>query len=212
MAETAQLPVLTGEIMDREEDAKPLPAEFKRRRSANHAEDITVEHIERYLQVLSDTGLMNQAAAEAGLSYNTILRLRKLDDVFREYHDEAMEQYKESLVREAHRRAVDGWQEPVFSQRLGTQIGTIQRYDSRLLELMLKRHIPEFREKFEGEIKISGGVLVAPIAPVSPTSWAEQDQGNRLQLYSEEKSGMLPAGPGEPAKQLEAPNGTQAPQ
>lgn len=178
-------------IIDQGEQPKPLPTHFRTRRSALRIEEITVEHIERFLDNLRTTGLWYESAEACGLSYSTILRLRKQDEEFKEMCEEMMQSYRESLERACHNRAVDGWDEPVFSQRLGTQIGTIRKFDSRLLELMLKRHIPEYREKYEGEIKITGGVLVAPISPASAADFEAQFGGEKLTLLAEQISPKL---------------------
>lgn len=181
--------VLVGELMNT--TPQPLPKQLVQRRQKVLLEDITVEAVEEFLTNLSRTGLIYESAMKAGLSYPTVNRLKKEDDEFKMYMDEAMEEYRELLQRECHRRAIDGWDEPVFSQRTGQQMGVIRKYDMKLLELMLKRHIPEFREKFEGEIKISGGVLVAPITPASNEDWAAQHGGKRIELVVPEKS-LLP--------------------
>jgi hypothetical protein len=173
-------------------EPQPLPAAFKRRRGHIRTETITVPQIETFLTTLADTGLHQHSCDVAVIGYNTILRLRKEDEDFKEMYEEAMTHYRESLHREAERRAKYGWDEPVFSQRLGTQIGTVRKYDTRLMELMLKRHIPEFREKFEGEIKVTGGVLVAPVSCVSPEDWEREHGQRKLRLFADDPQGMLP--------------------
>jgi hypothetical protein len=178
-------------IINQGEQPKPLPTEFRNRRAAMRVEHITVAHIEKFLDNLRKCGLWYESAEACGLAYSTILRLRKQDDEFKEWCDEAMQSYRESLERECHRRAVEGWDEPVFSQRLGTQIGVIRKHDPRLLELMLKRHIPEYREKFEGEIKVTGGVLVAPISPTSAADFEKMFGGEKINLLVEQNSPML---------------------
>jgi hypothetical protein len=187
-------PVVEGELLDLETSTPaPLPREIKTRRGFRRLENITVDDIEKFLTHLAKTGLILQSAESCGLSYVTVNRLKKDEPVFKEMCDEAMEAYVESLEAAAHSRAVDGWEEPVFSQKLGTEIGRIQRFDSRLLELMLKRHRPEFREKFEGEIKVSGGVLIAPIAAATPEQWAQQFGGERLTQYGDDQPALPPA-------------------
>jgi hypothetical protein len=194
--------VVTGELVGappgEEPEPPPLPRYFGDRRKAAFSEPITVQQVEAYLGFLAETGTIKHAANLSGLGYNTVLRLRKVDDDFKAMHEEALEDYRDTLVRECHRRAVEGWEEPVFSQRMGTEIGTVRKYDSRLLELMLKRHIPEFRDKFEGEIKVSGGVLVAPVAASSVEEWKARHANARIELLSPESGGTLPPGPTDP--------------
>lgn len=171
------LPVLEGTVEDYK--GEPLPAAIKQRRGMQMAEQLRPEQVLAFLENLSKTGNYRQSSELAGLSYFTTMRLRKEEPEFQQWCDHSLQGYRESLVAEAHRRAIDGWDEPVFSQRMGTQMGVVRKYDSRLLELLLKRHIPEFREQFKGEITVSGGVLVAPIAPLSEE---EYDQRFRRQL------------------------------
>lgn len=182
-----EIPLLEGEIVEETEPpGEPLPAVFKARRYNMFTEAITVEKIDNFLCRLEQTGLLGQSAQEAGLAFITVKRLQRDDEDFAAYMEDAMNTYRESLEREAHRRAVDGWDEPVFSQKLGCEIGVIRKYDPRLLELMLKRHIPAYREKFEGEIKVTGGVLVAPVTQATVAAWAQQHGGEKIQLLSEE--------------------------
>lgn len=178
-------------IIDAGEQPKPLPQVFRNRRASLRVEEITAHHIDQFLQNLAKTGLWYESAESCGLSYATIRRLRKQDEEFKEMCEEMMQSYRESLERECHRRAVEGWDEPVFSQKLGTQIGVIRKFDPRLLELMLKRHIPEYREKFEGEIKVSGGVLVAPVSAVSNEDWEKKFGGEKINLFSDQEQPKL---------------------
>lgn len=188
-------PTVEGELMDADgapiTPGNPLPEEFRTRRGQRRLENITVEAIEKFLDTLSQTGLIYKSAEACGLSYITVNRLRKEDSEFKAMVEESMEQYRDLLQAECHRRAVEGWDEPVFSQRLGTMMGTVRKFDPRLLELMLKRHIPEYREKFEGEIKVSGGVLVAPIAPLTMDAFTKQFGGEQLKLEAENQA-LLP--------------------
>lgn len=169
-----------------------IPAEFSEKwKKRVLLEDITVTAIEAFLRQLELTGVVFKSAERAGLSYRTVRRLRKDDVVFAELWAESMQAYRDSIEEEARRRAMDGWDEPQFSQRLGTQMGVIRKFDSRLLELMLKRHIPEFREQFKGEIAISGGVLVAPAPVTTEDEWEKKFGGPRLKLLSSEEPGTV---------------------
>lgn len=180
--------VVVGELMPEEPELPRLPEIFKDRVRFFSFKEMTVDMIETFLRSLEETGLIARSALQADIPVGTIRRLRKEDEIFAKLYEDALTYYKDSLERECHRRAVEGWDEPVFSQKLGTQIGMIRKYDQRLLELMLKRHIPEYREKFEGEIRVSGGVLVAPIAAQSAEQWAQQHGGEKLQLLEDQKT------------------------
>jgi hypothetical protein len=64
---------------------------------------------------------------------------------FRKAWDEAMDEATDALEREARRRAIEGWEEPVFGEK--GEKGRIRRYSDKMLEILLKGHRPErFRE------------------------------------------------------------------
>jgi hypothetical protein len=60
---------------------------------------------------------------------------------------EAGEDYRaEVRASEAHKRAVDGWKEPVFWK--GEPVGSIRKFDNRLLEFLMKADDPaKYREQ-----------------------------------------------------------------
>lgn len=163
-------------------DGKPrvLPPEFRVRKARLEAHELTAKHVEMYLETLRTTGRKYDSCAAAGMSYTWLKKLRQ-DPEFVGWEEEAMEAYRDAICKEAHRRAVDGWDEPIIGGKdKDVVVTTVRRYSDRLLELLLKRHIPEFREKWEGEVKVTGGVLVAPAAPASPEEWAKRWGGERL--------------------------------
>ena len=61
---------------------------------------------------------------------------RREDAEFGKAWDDAYAEGGDAIDEEARRRAVDGWDEPVF--RGGEQVGVIRRYSDRLLERLLK--------------------------------------------------------------------------
>lgn len=63
------------------------------------------------------------------------------DAAYRAQWDEALQDACDLLEREARRRAVDGWPEPVWHK--GEMCGTVQKYSDRMLELLLQAHRPE---------------------------------------------------------------------
>ena len=86
----------------------------------------------------------------------------------------ARERAVDRLEAEAIRRAVDGWDEPVFGSGgpgVGTvQVGVVRKYSDRMLELTLKGRRPNvYRERHSIELGGPGG---API-PVQNMTEAE---------------------------------------
>ena len=118
-----------------------------------------------FLDALSASGNVAQAARAAGVGVSTAYRHRKQNDLFREAWAEALGAEAENeaapepgasqddppgwppadivgaLEREAWRRAVEGYEYPVTS---GGQItDTYHKYSDTLLVFLLKAHCPE---------------------------------------------------------------------
>lgn len=80
--------------------------------------------------------------------------------LFESAHEEACDR----LETEALRRAVQGWDEPVFGKGPGQHAGTVvvgavRKYSDRMLELLLKARRPEkFKERFEHTGKGGGPI------------------------------------------------------
>jgi hypothetical protein len=73
----------------------------------------------------------------------------------------------DALEAEARRRALEGWEEPVFFG--GVVCGHVQKYDSTLLLLLLKAHRPgKFGDHARVEHSGDGTVQVA-----YPTDWPD---------------------------------------
>lgn len=126
----------------------------------------------KFFNEFARTGLLGHSARFSGVSPETIRRLRKEVPEFAELFEEAQNDYRESLEMEVHRRAVQGWDEPVYQK--GEMVGTIRRHSDSLLHAMLKRHIPEYRDKVTVDASVRGGVMVVPGAPATAEDWEAQ--------------------------------------
>ena len=114
----------------------------------------------RFLFSLRLTGQLQRSAQEAGISSRTVRQHMKDDPDFKDAYDEAYGDFKEAIETEIMRRAIMGWEEPVYQQ--GILAGTVRKYDSRLLELLAKRHIPAYKEKHSPTDGLPVGILVVP--------------------------------------------------
>jgi len=110
-----------------------------------------------------------KACELVGVSRRTIYGLTKNDEDFKFAYDMALQVYRERLECEIHRRAVDGWDEPVFYR--GSECGTIRKHSDNLLMFQAKRHIPEYREKQQVDVNVSGGVLLVHAALPDARDW-----------------------------------------
>jgi hypothetical protein len=103
-----------------------------------------------FLETLTRTGHVTAACAAAGVSLSGTYSLRKRDGTFARAWEEALETAVGTMMEEARRRGVEGWDEPVFYK--GEPVGAIRRYSDRLLIQLLQAHKPElFRPHPEHE-------------------------------------------------------------
>lgn len=98
----------------------------------------------KFLNTLALTGNVTRAADEAGVNRRTAYEWREGWPEFAAAWRDAIEQATDALEAEARRRAVEGWDEPVFHK--GERTGVIRKYSDRMLEILLKGHRPAFRE------------------------------------------------------------------
>jgi hypothetical protein len=87
------------------------------------------------------TGNRHAAASAAGVSLVTVNRAASSDPDFRERLDEAKAQYVRTLEAEAHRRAVEGYDEQKCGP--GGTLYSVTKYSDPLLLHLLKRKAPE---------------------------------------------------------------------
>jgi len=99
---------------------------------------------EVFLNAYRLSGMKQRSAALAGVSCRAIQKWRQEFPEFEERFEDAHAEYVESLKEEVHRRAVIGWDEPVFQK--GECVGTIRKYDSNLLMFLTKQAEPSFRD------------------------------------------------------------------
>ena len=128
---------------------------------------LTAERKRLFLEHLALTGIVAEAARIASPhSTNGCLTSfkdeRARDAEFAAAWDEALNHAVGILEREAFRRAVEGWDEP-------TRFGTVRKHSDRLLELMLKARIPQFREHRKYEVdaktKVEPSIGVDKLSP-----------------------------------------------
>ena len=105
-----------------------------------------------FLAELSERGNVRDACTAAGIPRRTAYDWRAADPEFAGEWDSALDEAADLMEHEAHRRAVDGTEEPVFGSlghQLGTgEVGRITKYSDTLLIFLLKAARPEkYRER-----------------------------------------------------------------
>ena len=128
----------------------PIPA---RRRKGVHVSAAERRQLQDgFLKAFSNTANVRIACIQTGVTPASIRWWKDHDPVFAEAYEQANEDANWALFGEAWRRAMQGEKEYVVS--VGKLIYgpdgeplTIQKRSDRLLELLLKARLPEFREK-----------------------------------------------------------------
>lgn len=143
----------------------------------------------KFLLLIQNTGMLQRSARQAGVSPSTVRSHLKTDPTFKAAYEEARQDYIEQVEREAHRRAIDGWDEEVYQQ--GEYVGTVRKFDSRILELMLKRYVPEYKEKYEVQHSVAPGTLAVP-TQASERDWESRYAGE-AEIAEAETEDVLPS-------------------
>jgi hypothetical protein len=114
---------------------------------------------------LAETGVKYKSCEAGGFRYQTVRQAIHGETAagngeWQELWDLSLEHFRESLVKEARSRAVDGWKEPLFYK--GELQGYVRRKSDRLLELLMRGHLPEvYRDNVNvsGSMDLTGGGL-----------------------------------------------------
>jgi len=99
---------------------------------------------QRFLEAFSRIGVISRAAVDAGVSRRTVYNWLKSDGDFQDAFKQADEEARDLIREEIHRRAVEGWHEPVYQR--GDLVGQIRKYSDALLMRMARARLPEYRE------------------------------------------------------------------
>jgi len=125
-----------------------------------------------FLRMYEATGRISESAHNLGFTHNTIGAHRKEDEEFDAAVRAAYARFQDLLEKEAYDRAVEGWKEPVYFQ--GKVVGHVLKKSDNILQSMLKRHIPAYKEKIQADVNITGGVLVVPGVAKTGEEWEQQ--------------------------------------
>ncbi len=98
-----------------------------------------------FLEAYAEHANVLLAARAAGIHRTTVYKWQEHDTDFDFAFNQAKEDAKDTLRAEIYRRAVEGWDEPVY--QLGKYRGVVRKYDSTLLIFQAKMMMPEYRDK-----------------------------------------------------------------
>lgn len=109
--------------------------------------EFTGEIRQEFIAALEQFGAVLTACDWVGMAQSTLYKRRKEDPTLAAEMDAALERYRLSIVAEVRRRAVEGWVEPVYQQ--GQLVGTKRVFSDKMLELLAKAKIPEFKPQVD---------------------------------------------------------------
>lgn len=131
---------------------------------------VTPDSLGQFLAAYMECGLKAKSALAAGLSYSAILKAEKDDPEFAAEVEQAHELFIAKLSDQAFKVAFEGWKVPKYDAK-GNLCGHEWKFSERIMELMLKRHDPGFRDKQDVDVKHSGGVVVVQAPAMSVDEW-----------------------------------------
>jgi len=101
-----------------------------------------------FLEHYATSANITASCKVAKLDRNTVFYLREHDEAFQEAFQKAHDISVDALVAECRRRAIEGTTEPTgwYKGKVG---GYVQRFGDNLLMFMIKKEIPEYRDKWE---------------------------------------------------------------
>lgn len=167
---------------------------FFSKRAMSNRKKKTPDNGLRILDIVAETGNFATAARTLGISPGTITAWRKdlnfmitIDEEERTFGalcDEALAIYDDMVESEVHRRAVEGYDEPVVYKgmvmsEIDDETGkhkpvTVKKYSDRLLEILIKGRKAIYRGDAQVNINAGegAGVLVVP-DQIDQQSWSD---------------------------------------
>lgn len=133
-----------------------------------------------YLEHLAAHGRNTDACLAAGVSAVAVNRFRRADNDFDEACIAAVGQYTDRLIAHHQKLVFEGTTKTSYG-RDGSIVSEEQIFPIRLIELELKKHDEGYREKREVDLKVSGGVLVAPADTKTIDDWEARFSGETIE-------------------------------
>lgn len=110
-----------------------------------HLQELFLEHYREH-------GLLTAAAELAGVPQRSVARWQQ-QPAFAAAFAEAQAVYRDAIRREIKRRAMEGWDEPVYQR--GALVGHVRKYSDGLLTQMAKTLLPEFKEQPAAPVNVN---------------------------------------------------------
>jgi hypothetical protein len=139
-------------------------------------EDVKRDYLDLYRNHPELGGMRHLCREALGVSIGEFKTAMKEDSAFAEAFEDGRQSWiDENIFRPALQRARDGVERPIVGGKFRDEVITYERvYSDRLMELALKAHRPEFREKDPAPGTAGAapaGVLIVPASPQTIGEW-----------------------------------------
>lgn len=153
-----KLAPLSGAIQEQAEKETPGTEMVRRHQYGK----VTAESLQKFLDIYRECGHKANAAVAAGLSYESVRRQERVDPAFKSLVEQAHGLFvHEVLESAAIEQGVTGISEPIIGgPNRDVIVGYKRVVQPRILELLLKRHDPEYREKQQLDVNHNVGVTL----------------------------------------------------
>jgi hypothetical protein len=121
--------------------------------------DETARGKQKVIGFLRQGHTLLQSAVLAQISQSMLKNWRHRDPEFLAASNEAYDEGTEQFSAEVKRRAIEGWNEPVYYQ--GQQVGHVRKFSDALLMFELKKRNPAYRDKVD--MQHSGGIDITKL-------------------------------------------------
>ena len=150
---------------------------------------LTPERLAAFCAALAETGIVARACKAVDISRVTAYEWRNEIPEFAEAWDKALKVGISALEDEAHRRAFEGCEEPVFYK--GGECGSVRKYSDTLAIFLLKAHNPDkYREN--SKVELSGRLALGDMS----------EDEIRAELATLAATGIVPLAPADDTSDL----------
>ena len=187
-----------GQAKKPAEEAKKTAKPRKPAKAKNKHSRDRVSRKKRFLTVFAQTGVIQHAVRQLGISRSAVQKWRREDPQFAEDFEHAIDDSNERMEREVIRRAVKGTLKPIFHH--GVRCGHIREYSDGLLMFMLRARKPHvYRDnatvEHAGRIGVTHGGQVAVTVTIQEAVEAmEAKYGNDLEQLARSRLGVAVPG------------------
>jgi len=126
---------------------------------------------ETYLRVLAETGSDRKARKVCNVGPTEVRKFLAESEAFAVAVADSRAEYADRLEEEADRRAREGWDENVY--QMGALVGTVRKYDGRLMEKLLEGARPEKYRPNAGGSSSTVVFIERPAETLEPERWRE---------------------------------------